>query len=138
MSKEKILDFIKSQDLAVVTTVDKNGRPEAALVAISETEDLELIFGSLSDTRKNENIKNHPDIAVVIGLDDKITIQYEGKAVRLEGEEEEEAKQIHIKKLPGSAKYADMEGQEYFKITPKWIRYSDFNHFPEKIFELNL
>ncbi len=137
MEKKTILDFIKKQDLAVIATVDGEGLPEAALVAISETDDLELIFGSLSNTRKNKNIENNSQVAFVIGCNKGITIQYEGRAVKLEGKDREEAQQIHIKKLPSSAKYKDMEGQEYFKVTPKWIRYSDFNKTPEEIFEVS-
>ena len=132
----KILDFLKSQTICVVATIDaQNNKPESAVVAFSETKNLEIIFGTFIDTRKFKNLLNNPNIAFTIGWED-ITIQYEGIARLAEGAVEEDLRNIHLAKNPASKKYAFHENQKFFKITPKWIRYSDFSFDPEKIFEV--
>lgn len=123
--KEKILEFIKSQKLGVISTISEEGNPEAAVIGISEMDDLSLLFGTLKQYRKYKNIKQNPNVALVIGWGD-VTVQYEGIAKELTGSEKEDAKQIHIQKLPSSQKFAELSEQCYFKIVPKWIRYIDY------------
>lgn len=125
--KKKVLNFIKSQQLAVLSTVALDGFPEAAVVGISELDDLSLIFGTFNTYRKYKNLKNNPKVALVIGWS-HITIQYEGIAEEFAGDEREFAKQIHVLKLPTSKKFADLPEQCYFKIKPLWIRHSDYSN----------
>jgi len=134
--QEKILEFLKSQTICVVATIDaENNRPESAVVAFSETKNLEIIFGTFSNTRKFINLLKNSNIAFTIGWED-ISIQYEGVARLVEGSGEEECRNIHLAKNPASKKYAFHENQKFFKVTPKWIRYSDFSFDPEKVFEV--
>lgn len=134
--KEKILNFIKKQVVGIVSTINsENNKPESAVVAFSETDNLELIFGTFNDTRKYKNLQSNNRVAFVIGWDD-ITVQYEGVVEELSGEQAEKSRNIHLAKNPGSKKYAFDEKQRFFKITPTWIRYSDFNYDPEKVLEI--
>ena len=138
--KTQILEFIQQNRLAVVSTIDSiESKPEAALVAYSETENLELIFATFSDARKYENLQKNQKVALVIGgWDEDITVQYEGVAIELEGADVEEYRKIHLAKNPESEGYAYDEKQRYFKITPTWIRYSDLTKEPPEIFEISL
>lgn len=124
--KKKVLEFIRSQELGVISAVTPAGLPEAAVIGISEMDDLSLIFGTFNTYRKYKNIKANQNVAFVIGWGNA-TIQYEGVARELEGSEREEAKQIHTKKSPHSAKFGDLAEQHFFKVTPKWIRYTDYS-----------
>lgn len=125
--KEKILCFIKSQHLAVLSTISLSGFPEAAVVGISEMDDFSLIFGTFNTYRKYKNLKNNSKVAVVMGWSD-VTVQYEGVAEEIFGNEKESAKRIHLKKIPTSVKFADLPQQCYFKIKPLWIRYTDYSN----------
>ena len=138
--KKQILEFIRQNRLAVVSTIDsKESRPEAALVVYSETENLELIFATFSDSRKYENLQKNQKVALVIGgWDEDITVQYEGIAKELEGADVEEYRKIHLAKNPESEEYAYDEKQRFFKVTPTWIRYSDLTKEPPEIFEISL
>lgn len=139
--KEKVASFIKTHSFGVIATNSANGlAPESAVVAFSETELLEIIFGSFSSTRKNQNIRLNPSVSFVIGWDntDKTTIQIEGKAVLLEGAERETLEQAHCKKNPESTKYLSDPRQEYFKIIPHFLRYSNFSVDPQEVWELAL
>ncbi len=135
--KQKVLDFIKTKIHGVISTVDlESNKPESAVVAFSETDNLELIFGTFNDTRKYKNLQSNNNTSFVIGWDD-ITVQYEGMVKELHRGDMENARNNHLAKNPSSKKYAFDEKQRYFKITPKWIRYSDFNFDPEKVFEIS-
>jgi general stress protein 26 len=131
----KLLDLLKHQSFGVVSTISANGeKPHAALVAFSETEDCEIIFGTASNTRKFENIVNNPKVAFVISAD-TWSIQYEGVAEVLTGEDERRYRDIHLQKHPKSKKYAFQEKQKFIKVIPKWIRYMDISKDPQDVSE---
>ena len=134
--KQIVWDFIRKHSLGVLATTNAKGNPEAAVIEFSERESFELIFDTFAIYRKYENIRKNPNVAVVIGWDENITVQYEGTALELSGKELKECQKIHIAKLPDSAKFMSMMGVTYFKTIPKWIRYSDLTVFPWRIFEL--
>lgn len=135
--KQIILDFIKRNKIGVIATTNSN-QPEAAVVEYGETENFELIFDTFISSRKYQNLLKNPGVAFVIGWDEDITIQYEGEANELKGEELKKYKEIYFKKNPRAKKWGGREGVTYFKIVPKWIRYSDLNQDPWEIFEVNL
>jgi len=124
-----ILDFIKKEKVGVLSTVTPDGKPEVAVMVISQTDNLELIFQTPTSYRKYENLKKNPSVAVVFGWDmeEFITVQYEGIAKEARGHEIDECRKIHIAKNPKSEKYANLSENKYFKVKPKWIRYWDFN-----------
>lgn len=139
MDKAKMIsDYIASQILGVLATVNSEGNPEAALVAITEIGPLELVFGTSNTTRKYQNLLNHPAVAVTLGHDVEkaITVQYEGLAEELSGQELARCRTLHIKKNPRSEKYAFQPEQRFFKVKPIWIRYSDLASKPPVEFEL--
>ncbi|HEV7448980.1 MAG TPA: pyridoxamine 5'-phosphate oxidase family protein [Candidatus Paceibacterota bacterium] len=136
--KEKLLALFARNKLGVVSTVSAEGKPQSAVVAISETSELCLVFGSFKGNRKNNNIERNPAVSVVVGWsdDDSTTVQMEGKTQFLEGEERERLADAHCKK-EDSYEYHKDPRQQYFKIIPTWIRYSDFSIDPQEIWELN-
>jgi len=131
-----VADFLKSQYYAVVAST-WNGSAQAATVAFTERNNDELIFATNNYSRKYRNLKADPHVAVVIGWDEKVTVQSEGSAFELSGSEQVEAQQAHLKKHPTSAKYATLESQRFFKIKLVWIRYTDISQEPEFSFEIN-
>jgi pyridoxine/pyridoxamine 5'-phosphate oxidase len=135
---KKVLEFADSQMLGVVASVNKNGQPEAALVAISETPNLDFIFGTANTSRKYKNIKNNPRVAVVLGYEvaEGITIQIEGLATEMVGDESSRCRDIHMKKNPRSVKYASRSDQRWFKIKPTWLRYTNLKEAQGE-FEIN-
>src|SRR3989344_313246 len=97
--KEIVIDFLKKNSLAVISTIDSaNNKPDAALVAFAETDKLEIIFHTFNNSRKYKNLQTNPSVAFVIGFGEKeqITLQYEGIAVELKGNEIEKYKQIFL------------------------------------------
>lgn len=136
--KKKVLEFIKTQNLAVISTCSSSGYPQAAVVGISEMDDLSLFFGTFSSYRKYKNLKVNPRVALVIGWED-VTVQYEGVARELSDAERENAKQMHVEKLPSSKKFSELVDQCYFKIEPTWVRFTDYskNGLYGEVFEID-
>lgn len=134
--KKTILEFLHTQLLGVISTVDSaTNKPEAALVAFSETDQLELIFGTFNDTRKFANLQGNPHVAFVISSD-TTTVQYEGIAKIAEGDHIEEYRAIHLTKNPRAQKVSHHLKQQFFKVTPTWVRYTTVSVKPPRIFEV--
>lgn len=135
--KKIIFDFIKKQKLAVISTIG-DFKPESAVLEFGETEDLELIFDTLTSSRKYKNLKVNKDVSFVIGWDENITVQYEGEAEEIKGEKAKKYKQTYWIKNPKAQRWEANKEITYFKVTPKWVRYSDLNKNPWDVFEINI
>lgn len=127
--KDLIYQFINQHKLGVVATTNEAGRPEAALVGIAVSDKLEIVFDTLTTTRKYHNILHNRKVAVVIGWDNETTVQYEGIAQVLgDDEEAENLKEIYYKAYPdGRERAKTWPGLVHIKIIPQWLRYSNFN-----------
>lgn len=135
---KKVLSLLERNEFGVVATNSDDGAPESAVVAFSEIPELCVIFGSFKDTRKNKNITRNQYVSIVVGWEHSTTVQMEGRAELVSGEEREKLEQAHCNKNEGSQKYRNDPRQEYFKITPTWIRYSDFSVNPQEVWEVHL
>lgn len=135
VSKQELYDFIKARSLAVLATVSGDGAPEAALVGIAVTPDLELIFDTLDATRKFPNLMRDPRIAFVIGWDGEETLQYEGVADQPEGEELERLKDIYFAAIPDGRDRQDWPGLTYVRVKPRWVRFSSY-YRPRRVDEM--
>lgn len=137
-NKKRIRDFIAKNNLAVISTINSQGKPESAVLEFGDTDELELIFDTDDTSRKYQNLKQNKNTSFVIGWDENITVQYEGEAIELEGDELEKYKQVYFKKNPEAQKWENEKGVTYFKVKPGWMRYSDLSKDPWEIFEIKL
>ena len=128
MTKEFVYNFIRQYNLAVISTLSKDNKPEAALVGFAVSRDLEIVFDTVKTSRKYKNLLQNPSVAVVIGWDNETTVQYEGTATELRGDNAAYYKEIYFEVYKdGRERAKTWPHIVHFKITPKWIRYSDFN-----------
>ena|SRR2546429_8691246 len=137
MDKQQILDFIKKHDLMVISSANEKSEPEAAVVGFGENDTFELIFGTSNLSRKYKNLVSNSKVAVVIGWDEGKTVQYEGLARELVGEECEAFKKIYFAKNPDAKKYENEPDEVYFKIAPRWLRYTDLTQDPWELVEIS-
>ena len=137
MDKKKlILDFIKENNLAVLSTVSQENTSESAVLEFGETDNFEIIFDCFSSAKKYKNLKQNRNVSLVIGWDENITVQYEGLAEEVDGEEKKKYQKIYWNKNPKAERWASKEGMTYFKVKPIWIRYSNLNKSPWEVFEI--
>jgi general stress protein 26 len=128
MTKEFLYNFIGQYNLAVISTLSNDNKPEAALVGFAVSPDLEIVFDTVTTSRKYKNILQNPSVAVVIGWDNETTVQYEGVATELSGDSAAYYKEIYFEVYKDGRERAETWPHiVHFKITPKWIRYSNFN-----------
>lgn len=141
----ELVEFMRANPLATVATVSAGGAPEAALVGVAVSERLELVFDTLDTSRKFLNVKQEARIAVVfgaarayvIGKHDERSVQYEGMADIPNGEELTRVQEeIYFRQFPDGRSRMKWAHIAYVRVTPEWIRYSDYNVSPPQIVEL--
>jgi Pyridoxamine 5'-phosphate oxidase len=133
MTRGELLRFLRAQPWAVEASVNRHGQPEAAVLGVAVTEELELVFDTLSDSRKAANLRRTPRIALVMGWDDGQTAQIEGMVDEPAGDELQRLKSIYLQRFPDGHQRAGLAGIAYFRVVPVWIRYSDFRATPPTV-----
>jgi hypothetical protein len=131
---------MREHSMAVQASVSTSGSAQAAAVGIVVTDDFEVFFDALDESRKVENLRRNPRIAFVIGgtaAGDGRTVQYEGLADEPTGAELERLKQLYFESFPDGRERQSSPGVSYVRARPTWIRYSDFNLDPPAIVEFD-
>jgi pyridoxine/pyridoxamine 5'-phosphate oxidase len=91
-----VFAYLATKRLAVLATIHPRGAPEAALIGFALTPDRRLVFDTSQTSRKSLNLRTRPEIALVIGWDDEITVQLAGSAHSPAGAERMAAKQAYF------------------------------------------
>ena len=127
MTKDFLYHFIQKNRLAVISTISSENKPESALIGIAISKNLEIVFDTVTTSRKYQNLLHNPNVALVIGWEDEITVQYEGLATMLTNNDDT-YREIYFSVFPdGRDRAVNWPNIVHFKIQPKWIRYSNFN-----------
>jgi hypothetical protein len=137
-SRDDLLLFLNSQRLAVEASVSAAQSPQAAVVAIVVSDRFELIFDTLSTTRKAINLRQNSKIVFVLGgliRGDERTAQFEGVADEPTGDELARVKDIYLEAHPKGIERLSWPNLTYIRARPTWIRYSDYNQNPPEIVE---
>ena len=130
MTRDALLQFMRSEKYAVQTTISPGGRPQAAVVGIAISDGFEIVFDTLASSRKASNLRANPAVALVIGGTrdgDERTVQYEGTADEPGGVELERLLAIYYERFPDGPTRRLWPGLIYVRVKPTWIRYTDFN-----------
>jgi general stress protein 26 len=135
MDVEEVFQFMNQESLAVLATVGDNGQPQAALMGFAVTRELEIIFDTVKTSRKYPHLKKNPRVAWVIGCTTEVTVQYEGSAQELEGEELAKYQHTYFAKFTDGLERLTWPGITYFVVHPKWVRYCDYNPGTRRIEE---
>src|SRR5438093_2681882 len=138
MNPKALLDFLRLHRLAVQTSISARGTPQAAIVGFGVTDQFEIVFDTLETTRKAKNLRQNPQIALVIGgwaPGDERTVQYEGVADEPSGAELDRVRQTYYLAYPDGPSRLSWPGLIYVRVRPTWVRYSDYNRDPPEILE---
>jgi general stress protein 26 len=133
VNRDELIQFLRAQPWASEATVTGLGDPQAAVIGVAVTDMLELVFDTLATSRKAANLRNNPRIALVVGWDEGQTAQIEGVADEPVGAELQAAKDAYLRRFPDGHERAALPDITYFRIVPRWIRYSDFRATPPTI-----
>jgi general stress protein 26 len=137
MKRSELIEFARAQKWAVEASVSNEGAAQAAVIGVAISDDFELVFDTLKETRKAQNLRKNPKIALVLGWDEGITLQIDGVADELlPGTSDfERLKKIYLAKFPDGVERESLPNITYFRVKPRWTRYSDFTKTPPLIIE---
>ena len=138
MDSQSLLTFIRAHRWAIEATSSPGNEPQAAIIGIAVTEELELVFDTLASSRKAANLRANPRIALVIGGwndADPRTVQYQGIADFPVGDALEQLKKTYFAAFPDGPTRLSWPGITYVRVKPQWVRYSDFTVEPPLISE---
>lgn len=138
MTRAELVTFLRRYKLAVEATVSPGGAPQAAVVGFAVSDDLELVFDTTAETRKHQNLRADPRIALVIGWDHDATAQIEGVVDFPAGDELERIRAIYFGVYPDGRDRLAWPGITHVRVRPTWVRFSDFTKDPPHIEELDL
>lgn len=140
LTHASLLSFLKNHRYAVQSSTHATGGPQSAVVGVAVSDDFEIIFDTLESSRKAQNLRERPEIALVIGgLSDgeEQSVQYEGLVDEPEGPDRIRLVELYLSVFPDGVERQSWPGLIYFRAKPTWIRYSDYSVEPAEIVELN-
>jgi nitroimidazol reductase NimA-like FMN-containing flavoprotein (pyridoxamine 5'-phosphate oxidase superfamily) len=140
MDKDQLLTFLRSHTLAVQSSVSTQNDPQAAVVGFAITDDFEFVFDTVDSTRKIDNLRRNPSIALTIGGltdGDERTVQCNGIADEPSGDELSSLKDVYFSVFPDGKDRQSWRGITYVRVRPIWIRFSDFNKDPPEVVEFD-
>lgn len=140
MTRPELLAFMRSERYAVQASVSRNYSAQAAAVGIAVADDFEIVFDTLSDSRKAANLRTNSSIAFVIGRTTdgaERTVQYEGVADTPSGDELRRVQEIYFRVFPDGRDRLHWKGLIHVRVKPLWIRYSDYGFKPPLVMEFD-
>jgi pyridoxine/pyridoxamine 5'-phosphate oxidase len=126
MNRAELIAFLRRHRYAVQASTAADGRPQAAVVGIAVSEELEIVFDTLDTTRKLQNLRKNPKVALVVGWDDEQTVQLEGVADEPRDSELSRLKRVYFDAFPDGPEREQWPGISYVRVRVGWARYSDF------------
>jgi pyridoxine/pyridoxamine 5'-phosphate oxidase len=110
----------------VQASVTADGAPQAAVIGIAITDELEIVFDTLGTSRKAQNLRRDARIALVVGWDEEQTVQLEGTTDEPRDAELAHLKAAYFARFPDGPERESWPDITYFRVRPTWARYSDF------------
>ena len=130
MNIDTVKQFLRSSNTCVISTVDKNKKPQAATVGFSCDENMRIVICTNINTRKAVNMRNNPSVALVVGFEGSCTLQYEGTVKQTTVSDLGLRLEQHYEKIPPARRFGEDENQGYYIITPTWLRFTDYTKAP--------
>ena len=132
-------EFLRQQNLGVISTVSEQGTLEAALVNYGVTEDLDLILETLHTSRKYRNLCRNPHMAMVVGTGKEcLTCQYEGVVSWPSDAALPGLLDVYFAARPEGLLHRGWPDLVYLHVRPTWIRISNYDLMHWNVRELDL
>ncbi len=137
MTRAGVYEFLSAQKLGVLGYLSLDGAPRSALVGIGVTPDLEIIFDTVSSSRKFACLQANPAASFAVGWAGEVTVQFEGHGFQPSGGALARYQEIYFAAWPECREHLSWPGIAYFVVRPRWIRYSDYDQRPPVIEEFS-
>jgi hypothetical protein len=132
LSDSELLAYMRCHKLAVVGSLGTDGAPQAALVGIAVTDDLQVVFDTVSTSRKHQNLLRDSRACVTFSGPGEQTLQMEGNATPVSMTDSDDAVYLsaYYQAWPDGQARAKWPKISYWRIAPRWVRYSDYDRGP--------
>jgi hypothetical protein len=132
MTIPDLVAYARLHKLAVVSTIGSRGEPQGALVGIGATDELDIVFDTVTTSRKHSNLVDDPRVAVTFDGPGEKTLQLEGLAVSLSttGAADAEYREAYYLAWPDGRDRLLWRNIVYWRVSPRWARYSDYDRGP--------
>jgi general stress protein 26 len=135
LTPKQLLSHMRAQPCVVEASVTAQGTPQAAAIRVAVTDRWELLFDTVTQSRKHQNLVKNPRVAFVIGWEHERTVQYEGIAELPTETELPDVQTYYFDHFRDAPTRETWPGLVYWRVRPTWIRYSNFNVDPPIIQE---
>lgn len=124
-SRDDLLAYLRDNHHAVVASINSEGGPSAALVGVAVSNDFELIFDTLSATRKHPNLMHDPRAALVYSGPGERTVQIDGRGRLLDPDVPADLalREVYLTTFPDGEARLKWEGLVHWIIKPVWARH---------------
>ena len=130
--KEQLLAYMRHHRLAVVSSISVKGEPQSALIGIAVSPLCEVIFDTVTESRKHSNLLRNSRAAIVFSGPGEQTLQFEGIArpMAIAAAKDTELLSIYYEAWPDGRDRLKWPNIAYWCVAPRWARYSDFDRGP--------
>jgi general stress protein 26 len=127
LQRSGLLDYMRSHGVAVVSSIGDGGFPQSALVGIAVTPTHDVIFDTVSGSRKHQNLLRDQRASIVLTGPEEKTLQFEGIARSLSPTDatDERLREIYYAVWPNGRDRLRWPDISYWCVSPTWVRYSD-------------
>ena len=105
------------------------------MLGVAVTDRCELLFDTVTQSRKHQNLVKNPRVAFVIGWEHERTVQYEGIAEIPTEAELPDVQAHYFDRFPDGPTRQTWPGLVYWRVRPTWIRYGNLSVNPPIIQE---
>lgn len=134
MDRAELVEFLRKSAYAVEATSGPAGAPQAAVVGVVVSDALEIFFDTSTSSRKHANLSRDPRVALVCWIGER-TVQIEGVADFPRGDDLDRLKKLYFARFPDGTERERWPDIAYVRVTPTWVRSSDFGASTPKIEE---
>ena len=136
-ARAEVLRLTRQDCYAALATATPDGAPQVAPLRYVVTDGFELVLGTLRTSRKYANLAVNDRVALVI-WHYELSIQIEGRFDEPTGSEAQGLRDYFFHELPREAELrAGRPNHTFFRVTPTWIRCSDFSVEPPRVVTLD-
>ncbi len=132
MKLPEILSLADTAHFASIASICETGSPQATTVEFGIWND-KIVFDTFIKSRKFENITNNNHVALVMMPNIDASIDIEGRAEILSGDDLIKAQKAYFAKIPQARQWANQPNVAFFAVTIDWARLTDVDKKPWQI-----
>jgi hypothetical protein len=125
VDRAELVAFVRRHGRAVIATRGPAGDAQASDQGVAITDDAEFVLELSVHSQKYANILAFPQVAVVVGGAESVTVQAEGIADVLADAERDRCLRVYFQQFPTGRERAGEPDITYVRIRPRWVRLRD-------------